>query len=246
MKNISLNLLFLLALNQVQAQFNINKENIITPEISNINQSIVKVYLKKGRDKIILKNDSIIFQKDYYNFNTKETYTFEKRLKNEGGSIPLNQLQDLAKGQQVIDKAPIYIETYFLDDTKGKQMIYSNQMIEDFFRKLNVKYRAEIDDYINQLPSGKYTYSMFINRRIKENKSTFYNAVEKDLIVKGMINEDIFNQPLIYINHVKSTFDELNQLDMNKIESYKILSYADASIYGSSAKNGLILITLVD
>ncbi len=241
MKKILICLLAILSINQVDAQSNLITEN---NKVLSINSSIEKVYLKKGSDRIFLKSDSIVFERDYYNFNTKQTYTFGKKLKNEGFNVPLNQLQNLDKGQQVIDKAPIYIETYFTDNTKEKQMIYSNIMIEDLFGKLSTKYRTDMEDYVNQLPSGKYGYPMFINRRIKENQSDFYKIIEKELIAKGMINEDIFNQPLIYINKVQSTFDELNQLDKGSIESYQILD--NTSVYGSSAKNGIIKIILAN
>ena len=244
MKKILICLLTILLINKVDAQSNLNPENA---KVLSVNSSIEQIYLKKGSNKISLKNDSIIFQRDYYNFNTKETYTFEKRLKNDGIIIALNQLQNLAKGQQVIDRAPIYIETYFKDNTKEKQMIYSNEMIEDLFGHLSSKYKIDMNDYVNQLPSGKYGYPMFINRRVEDNKSDFYKVIEKDLIAKGMIDKDIFNQPNISINKVQSTFEDLNQLDSKRVESYQILSGKEAvAKYGSSSKNGLILITLVD
>ena len=123
-------------------------------------------------------------------------------------------------------------------------MIYSNIMIEDLFGKLSTKYRTDMDFYLNQLPSGKYSNQFFINRRIKDNQSNFYKVIEKELVDNGIINDDIYNQPLIYINKVQSTFDELNRLDMNKIEAYQILD--DTSIYGSSAKNGIIKIILAN
>ena len=241
MKKILICLLTILSINQVAAQFNLNTESA---KVSSINSSIEKVYFKKGRDRIFLKSDSIIFERDYYNFNTRQTYIFEKKIKNESFNVSLNQLQNLDKGQQVIDKAPIYIETYFTDNTKGKQMIYSNIMIEDLFGKLSTKYRTDMDFYLNQLPSGKYSNQFFINRRIKDNQSNFYKVIEKELVDNGIINDDIYNQPLIYINKVQSTFDELNRLDMNKIEAYQILD--DTSIYGSSAKNGIIKIILAN
>lgn len=240
MKKISICLLTILSANFVDAQLNLNTDDI---ESVIENYTIEKVYLKKGSDKIFLKNDSIIFQRDYYNFNMKETYTFEKQLKNRGFSIPSNQLQDLDKGQQVIDKAPIYIETSFSDETKGKQMIYSNSMIEGLFNNLYNQLSKEIDAYFNQLPSGKYTYSTFINRRVKDNKSDFYTEIEKFLIEKGIENEDIYNQPIIYINKVQSTFDEMNKLLNKNIKSYKVIIGDDAiKLYGDSTKNGLIII----
>jgi len=243
MHKIVLKLLVLFATIQVQAQLNVNNKNI--SEISIVKSSIEKIHLKKGRDKVFLSIDSITFQRDYYNFNTKETYTFKKQLKNEGFNIRLDQLQNLAKGKQIIDKAPIYIETFFVDDTNGKQMIFSNELIEGLFANLITKYKNDMSIYVNQLPSGKYGYPMFINRRIKENKSEFYKVIENELIAKGITDEDIFNQPVIYINKTQSTFDELNQLDINSIESYKILNGKVAeALYGSSTKNGVIIISL--
>lgn len=240
MKKLIICILATLSVNYVDAQLNLNNENT---ELVIENSTIEKVYLKKGSDKIFLKNDSIIFQRDYYNFNTKETYTFEKQLKNRGFNVPLNQLQDLDNGQQVIDRPPIYIETYFSDETKGKQMIYSNDIIEGLFNNLYNQLNKEIDAYFNQLPSGKYTYSTFINRRVKDNNSDFYKEIENNLIEKGIEDEDIYNQPIIYINKVQSTFDELNKLRKNEIKSYKVIKGEDAiKIYGYSTKNGLVII----
>lgn len=243
MKKLYFSLLVILAFNQVDAKLNINIRN---SELNQKNYSIEQVILKKGGDKIFLKNDLITFQRSYYNFNTKETYIFEKRLKNEGFNVPLNQLQDLVKGQQVIDKAPIYIETYFTDETKGKQMIFSNEMIEGLFKTLYTKYGSDMNEYFRQLPSGKYTFSSFINRRVKEKKSDFYKVIENELLIKGMVDEDIFNQPIIYIEKVQSTFDELNQLDENNVKSYEVLNNSDKliALQGSSAKSGIIIIKL--
>ena len=242
MKTITICLLAILSVNYVDAQSNLNTD-IDNSESVIENTSIEKVYFKKGRDKIFLKNDSIIYQRDYYNFNTKQTYTFEKRLKNEDFNAPLNEFQNLEKGQQVTDKVPVYIETYFSDETKGKQMIYSNEMIERLINKIISYLNNEIDAYSHKLPSGRYTFNTFINRRINVNKSDFYNIIEKELIGNNMIDEDINNQPLIYINKNQSTFDELNKLLNKNIKSYKVIIGDDAiKLYGDSTKNGLIII----
>ena len=122
-------------------------------------------------------------------------------------------------------------------------MIYSNDIIEGLFNNLYDHLNKEIDAYFNQLPSGKYSYSTFINRRVKDNKSEFYKEIENDLIEKGINDEDIYNQPIIYINKVQSTFDELNKLRKNEIKSYKVVKGDDSIIlYGDSSKYGLVII----
>jgi TonB-dependent SusC/RagA subfamily outer membrane receptor len=70
-------------------------------------------------------------------------------------------------------------------------------------------------------------------------------VVGKKIIIRGISTINASLDPLVLVDGIELSLDGLDTIDPRLVKSIDILKGPDASIYGSKAANGVILITLI-
>jgi len=104
-------------------------------------------------------------------------------------------------------------------------------------------------NFINSLEPGGYTWGMssfqidhFLNEDV--DKTDFYIKAEKKIRDELNITEETKHQnyPLIIINKKHAKIGDLNSYTLEDIKSYAIVGKGAIAIYGTSGRNGVLLV----
>lgn len=105
-------------------------------------------------------------------------------------------------------------------------------------KSVNVQYTVPVTFRLNGKPSSNDT------TLVKFNKTTASLGNSLHFYRGNLALEDVKDKPLVVIDSVKTTFDQLEKMDLSKIASVSVLKSDKATkLYESEGKNGIILIT---
>lgn len=243
-KTYQLILLLTFAMIPSKAQLKIDKKSIektIKEKVDKGQNKFIKIEILSANEKITVDNDSVFFTREIKKLDTEQSYFYDSKF----DSKELENIDFLNDEGLKLDKAPYKVITFLSDKSIQEKEYQSNHQLDELFKRVRIKTNDDFEYFLDFLPSGNYTYNLFINQPIKV-KSDFFTQLEK-----LMNDEDIYlkkgtlNQPKIVLNQKQITFTEANQLDANQVKSITI--YKDENtlaLYGSSAKDGIVVIEL--
>lgn len=242
MKKLILPILLFLALVPSKAQLKIDKKEIeksIEYNQSETKKSISKLEILSANEKIVVVNDSIFYTKEFKNLDTNKSYYFEMNF----DVNDLINVEDLNEEGLKLDKAPYKVVTILNDNSKEEKEYQSNHQLDELFKRIRKKTNDDFKYFLNFLPSGNYTYNLFINQPLKV-KSDFFNHLEKLMNDKGVyVANESLNQPKILLNDKQVSFDEVDKVQADQVKSISIYKDEESiALYGSSAKNGIVII----
>lgn len=242
MKKLILPILLFLALVPSKAQLKIDIKEIeksIEYNQSETKKSITKLEILSANEKIVVVNDSIFYTKEFKNLDTSKSYYFEMNF----DVNDLINVEDLNEEGLKLDKAPYKVVTILNDNSKEEKEYQSNHQLDELFKRIRKKRNDDFKYFLNFLPSGNYTYNLFINQPLKV-KSDFFNHLEKLMNDKGVyVANESLNQPKILLNDKQVSFYEVDKVQTNQVKSITIYKdEKEIALYGSSAKNGIVII----
>ncbi|WP_196887310.1 hypothetical protein [Aureivirga sp. CE67] len=263
-----LTMLILLVLNSVYSQNKIEvnddkysmffyeslRMDLANDSIKNIENSTEKIIrIWRGHQMFSFSQKNCIYSRKFINSKNNKIYFYKQSLDITIDTISINLIKSI--------KPKVYLGCIFtaIEIVENNHYFFKSIGCKNFINSLifeiyNEKIKSNIENYIQNLPSGVYkkersSIGLVVNQPIKDvnNQSSFYKRTVKLLSENNIKIDDPLKQPLILINSQQSFFEDVNELNEKDVKSVRVFDKSKDSTYtrvfsGDSGKNGVLII----